>query len=115
MVVTIVLCSYDGGGVGELQRSSAQGYIIVRDIVTVGVCDGGSGRRCGCFEPLQGVCLRMAGAHAADLIGRCTGASASSAVVSGAARIRLQIRRGAICTNSAMHASNAGLIDSRRG
>jgi hypothetical protein len=33
--------------VGELQRSSTQGYIMVRDIVTVGVCDDVCGRWCG--------------------------------------------------------------------
>jgi hypothetical protein len=73
----------------ELQRSSAQGYIIVRDSVTVGVCDDGSGRWCGCFVRwVQGVCLRQAQAGAYDLIGCSTGALfANSAIVSGAATI----------------------------
>jgi hypothetical protein len=61
--------------VGGLQRSSAQGYIMVRDIVTVGVCDDGCGRWCGCFVRWTGsVCLRKAQIHPDDLIGCCTGA-----------------------------------------
>jgi hypothetical protein len=47
--VSIVLYSVESANVEQLQRSSAQGYMIVRDIVTVGRCDGGCGGWCGCF------------------------------------------------------------------
>jgi hypothetical protein len=43
-VVPIVLYSGKFVNGEEFQRSSAQGYIIDRDIVSVGVCDDGDGR-----------------------------------------------------------------------
>jgi hypothetical protein len=54
-VVPIVLCDVVYAIVEEPQRSSAQGYIIVRDIVTVDVCDDGCGQWRGCFLRLQGL------------------------------------------------------------
>jgi hypothetical protein len=55
-VESIVLRSVECVDDEKLQRSSAQGYIIVREIVTAGVCDDGCGRWCGCFvRRVQGV------------------------------------------------------------
>jgi hypothetical protein len=59
--VSIVLYRVEQVDVEEFQRSSAQGYIIVRDIVTVGVCDGRCGGWCGCFVRWCRVCLFTAG------------------------------------------------------
>jgi hypothetical protein len=54
--VSIVLYGMVQADGEESQRSSAQGYIIDRDIVTVGVCEDGCGGRCGCFvRRVQGV------------------------------------------------------------
>jgi hypothetical protein len=56
--VPIVLYSVCGKSVRTLKSFSGparRGYIIVRDIVTVGVCEGRWGRWCGCFVELQGL------------------------------------------------------------
>jgi hypothetical protein len=50
---------YDAGGRSRISAVQRAGYIIDRDIVTVGVCDDGCGGWCGCFvRRVQGVCLR---------------------------------------------------------
>jgi hypothetical protein len=88
-----------------------EGYIMARDIVTVGVRGDGSGRWCACFVRFTGlVCLRKALARAYDFIGCCTGATASSALVSEAAKPRDRKGCRCFCKYSTFHAVKASLV-----